>query len=380
MKKVAPLNFEVPAKSSYYKLDKRMLANEVHIRKNRKGEPCKKSVRRFALTAAILSAEVHSFTDKDKGMTCSRTYEGFSRDLSISPASVNRSLNSLKEKGIIERVGQSEYVSSLAKLKNSKEFNYIRLESWVLNITVKEKKKDEQGNTIISERPIRKSESLVFALIFTHCDNKKKKGTNKYPASYKEMADFLRLTQRAVRSAVAVLEFNGLIGRSMKGVSRKYKNVFYVNDNLLTQSREAKAETADSKQTKDKPSETKTETVSREVWYAQRKQEAEERAERNERKAQTDNRFKTADTELRTLASKEAYAELRGELSELALLQARRRELEERRIKALRRLHLTPDDLLPQYHCQICSDTGFTKQGRLCGCYAAAHNKGKLNK
>lgn len=99
MKKVAPLNFEVPAKSSYYKLDKRMLANEVHIRKNRKGEPCKKSVRRFALTAAILSAEVHSFTDKDKGMTCSRTYEGFSRDLSISPASVNRSLNSLKEKG-----------------------------------------------------------------------------------------------------------------------------------------------------------------------------------------------------------------------------------------------------------------------------------------
>ena len=196
------------------------------------------------------------------------------------------------------------------------------------------------------------------------------------------MRAVLGISEKTISKAVNTLTAAELVIRAEyeRGVNRTHKSIYHINKRLLSRNRAATSSLIGGERQAKTPAEAKAEGSERARWYAQRKQEAEERAERNERKARTDNRFKAADTELRTLASKEAYADLRGDLEELTLLQARRRELEEQRIKALRRLRLTPDDLLPQYHCQICNDTGFTKQGRLCGCYAAAHNKGKLNK
>ena len=313
MKKDTPLAFEVPTKSSYYKVDERLLEKQIHTRKNRQGEPYKKTVRRFVMSAVLLGAEVDSFTDVDKSMTCSRTYGGFASDLGISPASVNRGLNALADGGIIERVGQSEYASKLEKPKDAKDAPYIRVETWIFKVKVKDKRKDEAGNEYVYERELTNSEVLVFALIFTRCDNSKK-GTNKFTASYDEIGNLLGFSRRKVSDAVRVLEANGLIMRSAIGVTRKYKNIFNINKRLLTRNRKAEAAAI--------ATDWQLDSREREVWYAQRKQEAEERAERNEQKARTDNRFKAADTELRALASKEAFAELRGDLSELTQIKS----------------------------------------------------------
>ena len=364
MKQLAmPINLdELPAKRAYTRIPT-VLFKKIKLNAA-EGESAER-IQRFTLSAVAAGGEIYSFTcDKVDGKqpTCTRTYEGFSRDLGISVSSVGRAVGSLIAGGMIERKGQSEYITTLNKADT-----FLRLENWVNSIKIKVTNKEGE----VIERRLTLAERLIFSLIFTHCDNGKK-GGNKYTASYKDIHTVLGLSEKSISKAISTLTAAGLVIRAEyeRGVNRTHKSIYHINKRLLSRNRAATSFI----------DEAKAEAVSREVWYAQRKQEAEERAERNEKKARTDNRFKAADTELRALASKEAFAELRGDLSELTQIQARRRELEEQRIKALRRLHLTPDDLLPQYHCQICNDTGFTEQGKLCGCYAAAHNKGKLNK
>lgn len=367
-----PINLdELPAKRAYTRIPTVLLKK---IKLNTAEGKHAERVQRFTLSAVAAGGQIYSFTcDKVNGEqpTCTRTYEGFSRDLGISVSSVGRAVGSLIAGGMVERTGQSEYITTL-----NKAGTFLRLENWVN--TIKIKVTNKKGEVI--ERRLTLAERLVFSLIFTHCDNGKK-GGNKYVASYKEMRAVLGISEKTISKAVNTLTAAGLVIRAEyeRGVNRTHKSIYHINKRLLSRNRAATSSLIGGERQAKTPAEAKAEGSERARWYAQRKQEAEERAERNERKARTDNRFKAADTELRTLASKEAYADLRGDLEELTLLQARRRELEEQRIKALRRLHLTPDDLLPQYHCQICNDTGFTKQGRLCGCYAAAHNKGKSN-
>lgn len=369
-KQVMPIPDELPEKRAYtrvaFALLRKVKLNTVNGRA--------KYVRQYALSAVAAGGEVYSFTcDRVNGEqpTCTRTYEGFSHDLGISVSSVSRAVGSLIKGGDIERKGQSEYITTL-----DKSGTFLRLESWVN--TIKIKFTNKQGKVI--ERKLKLSERFVFSLIFTHCDTGKG-GDNKYSASNAEIGRILGLNPKTVSNAINTLIAAGLVIRAEyeRGVNSTHKSTYHINKCLLSRNRSATSPLIGAKRQFKTPEEARAESIDRERWYAQRRQEAEERAERNERKARTDNRFKVADTELKTLARKEAFAELRGELEELAKIQARRRELEEQRIKALRRMHLTPDDLRPRYHCLACNDTGFTEEGRLCGCYAAVHNKGKLN-
>lgn len=363
-----PINInELPAKRAYIRIHVALFKRQKFNMNN--AEPVTR-VRRHTLSAVVAGGEVYSFScDKVNGEqpTCTRTYEGFSRDLGISVSSVGRAVGSLIKGGMIERKGQSEYITTL-----NKSGTFLRLENWVNTVQIKVMAKNGE----VTERRLTLAERLVFSLIFTHCDNGKK-GGNKYCASYKEMRNVLGISEKTICKAINTLTVAGLVLRAEyeRGVNRAHKSIYHINKRLLSRNRAATPN-------EDKKAQTSNEDrAGRERWYAQRKQEAEERAERNERKARTDNRFKATDTELRTLASKEAFAELRGELTELMQIQARRRELEEQRIKALRRMHLTPEDLIPQYHCSICNDTGFTEEGKLCGCYsAAAQQKDKPNK
>ena len=368
-----PINLdELPAKRAYTRIPTVLLKRtKLNTAEGKHAE----RVQRFTLSAVAAGGQIYSFTcDKVNGEqpTCTRTYEAFSRDLGISVSSVGRAVGSLIAGGMIERKSQSEYITTL-----NKAGTFLRLENWVN--TIKIKVNNKKGEVI--ERRLTLAERLVFSLIFTHCDNGKK-GGNKYVASYKEMHAVLGISEKTISKAINTLIAAGLVIRAEyeRGVNRTHKSIYHINNRLLSRNRAVTSSHIGEEQQTKTPAEAKAEGSDRARWYAQHKQEAEERAERNERKARTDNRFKAADRELRALAMKEAFAELADDLAGLANIQARRRELEQQCIKALRKMHLTPDDLRPHYHCPICNDTGFTEQGKLCGCYAAAHNKGKQNK
>ena len=299
-----PINLdELPAKRAYTRIPTVLLKK---IKFNTaKGEHAK-SAQHYTLSAVAAGGQIYSFTcDKVNGEqpTCTRTYEAFSRDLGISVSSVGRAVGSLIAGGMVERTGQSEYITTL-----NKAGTFLRLENWVN--TIKIKVTNKKGEVI--ERRLTLAERLVFSLIFTHCDNGKK-GGNKYVASYKEMRAVLGISEKTISKAINTLTAAGLVFRAEyeRGVNRTHKSIYHINNRLLSRNRAAPSLIGGERQAKT-PAEAKAEGSDRARWYAQHKQEAEERAERNERKARTDNRFKAADTELRTLASKEAYADLRA--------------------------------------------------------------------
>lgn len=305
MKQLAmPINLdELPAKRAYTRIPTVLLKK---IKFNTaEGKRAERALR-FTLSAVAAGGQIYSFTcDKVNGEqpTCTRTYEGFSRDLGISVSSVGRAVGSLIAGGMVERTGQSEYITTL-----NKAGTFLRLENWVN--TIKIKVTNKKGEVI--ERRLTLAERLVFSLIFTHCDNGKK-GGNKYVASYKEMRAVLGISEKTISKAINTLTAAGLVFRAEyeRGVNRTHKSIYHINNRLLSRNRAATSLIGGERQAKT-PAEAKAEGSDRARWYAQHKQEAEERAERNERKARTDNRFKAADTELRTLASKEAYADLRA--------------------------------------------------------------------
>ena len=261
-----PINLdELPAKRAYTRIPTVLLKK---IKLNTAEGKHAERVQRFTLSAVAAGGQIYSFTcDMVNGEqpTCTRTYEGFSRDLGISVSSVGRAVGSLIAGGMVERTGQSEYITTL-----NKAGTFLRLENWVN--TIKIKVTNKKGEVI--ERRLTLAERLVFSLIFTHCDNGKK-GGNKYVASYKEMRAVLGISEKTISKAINTLIAAGLVIRAEyeRGVNRTHKSIYHINNRLLSRNRAATSLIGGERQAKT-PAEAKAESSDRARWYAQRKQEA----------------------------------------------------------------------------------------------------------
>lgn len=106
----------------------------------------------------------------------------------------------------------------------------------------------------------------------------------------------------------------------------------------------------------------------RERHYAELRQRAQQRADRARAAAEKSVPFKNAESAIKKgeieLARAEIYSPDRVPTLTQQLDRARRA-----RADALAELHLTEQDLSPQYACKRCSDTGFLPSGKMCDCY-----------
>ena len=106
----------------------------------------------------------------------------------------------------------------------------------------------------------------------------------------------------------------------------------------------------------------------REQFYTARREAAVKKADRAKAAALRDEEFAKAEQTIRRgereLAKAELYAPERAATLREALQQARAS-----RAAALHRLGLGEEDLLPDYTCKKCSDTGFLPDGHICDCY-----------
>jgi len=113
----------------------------------------------------------------------------------------------------------------------------------------------------------------------------------------------------------------------------------------------------------------------REEWYAQRRQLAEERADKAFERAMRDAEYNRIYKEKNALTIKRAFAELQQ--SKLTEVDARFEELTRQEDDALKRLKLCRSDFEPHYHCTDCNDTGFDANGKPCHCYDSSALKNK---
>ena len=106
----------------------------------------------------------------------------------------------------------------------------------------------------------------------------------------------------------------------------------------------------------------------RERYYAALRNKALDRAEKVRKKAIANEEFRNADGELKACEIAVARAEVAGS-DKLSFLQSKLEAVKQRRRNALQAIGIQESDLLPNYTCKKCSDTGFMKDGRMCDCY-----------
>ncbi len=106
----------------------------------------------------------------------------------------------------------------------------------------------------------------------------------------------------------------------------------------------------------------------REKYYAERREKALSAADRYAAKANTSPRFGAIERELSALNLELAKAEL-FKPEALPALQEKQAKLQAERIEVLASLGLEEWQLLPQYTCKKCSDSGYLPSGSVCDCY-----------
>jgi hypothetical protein len=108
----------------------------------------------------------------------------------------------------------------------------------------------------------------------------------------------------------------------------------------------------------------------RERYYSLLREKAQSRAEKFLTKANANARFKQITSELSKMEIALAKAEV-FEPQNLPALQDKKKALLQERRNILAELEIQEQDLLPQFTCKNCSDTGFLPSGIACNCYKA---------
>ncbi len=106
----------------------------------------------------------------------------------------------------------------------------------------------------------------------------------------------------------------------------------------------------------------------RERYYALLREKAQSRADKYLAKANQNPRFKRLCVSLSKMELEIAKAEL-FDSSALKALEAEKQKLLSQRAETLQGLGIDEADLVPQFVCKKCADTGFLKGGAACDCY-----------
>ncbi len=104
--------------------------------------------------------------------------------------------------------------------------------------------------------------------------------------------------------------------------------------------------------------------------YEKDKQAADDSAYKNTQKALADKTFSDLYYQIKNLNLQISKLEFENAQNErISELVKNRAELLPKREKALSALGLTARDLKPRYTCELCSDTGYSKNGEPCACF-----------
>lgn len=107
----------------------------------------------------------------------------------------------------------------------------------------------------------------------------------------------------------------------------------------------------------------------RERWYAMRRALSEEKSDRIKSEMMKDRKYFELNGRLGDLDIAIARAEIDEDERREAQLRAEREDLLEARVEILKKHKYTEEDLLPNYFCDKCKDTGWQEDGKACDCY-----------
>ena len=190
-----------------------------------------------------------------------------------------------------------------------------------------------------------------------------------------DIAAILGLTKKTVKLALKALLSLGLIYRPTKGVNHYSESVFLANMKWIrSKERAFKKEEKKAKQAALPKSVVDANArADRDKFYADRRQEAQARADKYIQRAQENEEYRTTEKALRPFNRTIPHAEL-YEPDKLPALQAEQAALELKKEKLLAAMGIEPWQLKVEGHCKCrkCFDLGFMPDGRACDCYVSS--------
>ena len=310
--------------------------------------------------AALLVGEVFSFTGKDKhgnDLTCRRTYQSLTERTGKSRATVGRALHTTKALNLIKLDKEKGYV-----FEGENVAEFLRCPQFLTSEVFKIRR---------IKRKLTGNEVRVYAYLFTRCDNRKNKDKVCF-ASISQIAATLNIGKKTVYKALWSLLRAGLIYRPKKdkGLNGYVLSRYTLNTAILRKhgvyiTEEAQTETA--APSSDTSSEWTKESIER--YYYDKRAHAELIAERNLIRARENEKFKLADEVYNSMSIAAAFAPFR-EPDKVQEYERRAVRAKSERLVALQELGLTEQDLIPQYECKLCNDTGYCiDTGQRCKCF-----------
>lgn len=304
----------------------------------------------------VVAGQIYSMS-KDENV-CRYGYSVFMKKNNMAKSTVARSIKSLDCSGKIKRTrrgGKSSEYTFSAETKSSS----IRSENFFYT---------EKFNVEGVERYLTYSEIDVLSLIYTHTRSKQ----GNFEGTSQSIAAILGLTKKTVKLALKELLSLGLIYRPTKGVNNYAKSVFAANMKWIrAKERAFKKEEKKAKQAALPKSVVDANArADRDKFYADRRQEAQARADKYIQRARKNEEYNAVEKALRPYELLLAKAEL-YEKDKLPALQAQKAALELKRKKLLAAMDIEPWQLEVEGHCKCrkCFDVGVLPDGRACDCY-----------
>ena len=103
--------------------------------------------------------------------------------------------------------------------------------------------------------------------------------------------------------------------------------------------------------------------------YAKRKNDSENKAYEINNYLNNDKDWEQNRYQIKDLSMQIAKAEFLGNTQDIANLIKSRELLKKERAKILKAKNFTEQDLVPNYHCKKCNDSGYFENGKLCECF-----------
>lgn len=307
--------------------------------------------RKFNATGLTSLAAVFSFSEGEN--VADFTRRELSERYHLSKSSAERSLRAALEAGLIKRMDR---VSKYKFMGEKGDDGFLLIEDWAYFAEF------DFGNR--KKENLLHNEVRVLFYLISFCRNQK--GAPLFRASYSYIAQRLNLSKNTIISAVKRLKSAGLIRMSGRAWNGHTRATFSVNEKALKAARNEVIRRAKAPSTVTQDFNAR---VDRERYYAHLRAVADDRANRMQEKARSDEAYRNAEQELRKLDLEIAKAQHQAKEDLLELLLERQRAAQKQRSERLAAMGMTDEDLRPLYNCTKCSDTGFLPDGRSCDCF-----------
>ncbi|MBQ3220325.1 MAG: hypothetical protein IJB34_00005 [Clostridia bacterium] len=322
--------------------------------------------RRLTPSAYALFSKIYAFSHTtDEDAVCRLTYKQVCDEFGFARATTATAFEQLRSGGKIQKQDRDaegtayKYVEELA----GRQYDNVPQALYTAEITVRG-----------VQRRMTLSEIRVLARLMTECsyagNGGGKYGGGIYEVSNKTLARKLNLSETTVKKAIRALMKARLVFRTAKnkGKNRYKLSGYEVARELYDYKKRQKSKPAVSK--KFVPEEVKEANAraDREHYYSLLREKAERRAQSFVDRARRDDVYRDVETRLNVMELELAKAEV-YDPSKLPALQDKQKRLRLERVRALERLGIDPEQLVPRWRCEKCSDTGFLPNGKACTCY-----------